>query len=256
MKRWIPVIVVLLASGCPEDREANNVIPGNNPVNNASNTPNNTTNNSSNNATNNATNNPTNNASNNAMGYGESIIAMDEDCEGIAGLNGDALIADTTDTLIVTMADVDADTDEHTNPRELTIGITWPNTPEATCYPEYFEDPATIQPRLAIWGVTITATTTDGEFSESFEGAAWLSTNNGTVGSPSVAGGAEIAEIAGSYMPGDEVLFPNPYVSLFTTLSGPLGARGNFAMSAAGSVKLSYGSFTGRQIVISWPYEP
>ena len=246
---WLCALV--LVAGCSsDDRDPDPpFVPDNNST--ANNTTNNTT--STNNGTT-TTNNGT--AGTNGADYGEQMIGLSEDCEGIAGLNGDALLAAMTDTLIVNMADIDPDTMMHVNPRELTITIDWPADPVAICYPEYVEDPATIPPRLGIFGLTIGLSTTDGELAESFEGAAWLSTNQGAVGSPSVAGSIGVADLQGSYTPGDEVLFAEPLLSVFTTLDGALGVRGNIAMSRGDNVALSYGSFTGRQIVIEWPYAP
>jgi hypothetical protein len=189
--------------------------------------------------------------------YGERTLAsLDETCEGVAGLTGQAILDQKADAVSTTLAYVTA-TGGFVDPTALDVTISWPASPVATCYPAYDGAQLPIAPRIAIAGLGMTFKTADGKFDESFDAKAWLPVLNGTLQVPNVLAVTQRANLAGSWQP-----FPEYAITGETTMGFVVRlqgastdfAGGNVFASAAPLAELNAGIFQGSFAMATWPH--
>ena len=184
--------------------------------------------------------------------FGERELAsLDEACEGVPGLTGQAILDKRTDAFTATLSYVTASGDR-VDPTELSVELTWPVTPVAVCYPQH----QTTAPRVAIDGVGMRFVTADGKFDETLSGKALLPVLNGTPQFAQVIAATKRKSLAGSWQP-----FPEYAVTADTTMGFASRLEGAATASAGGTVsasttsvaELEAGIFMGGFAMAIWP---
>jgi hypothetical protein len=106
--------------------------------------------------------------------FGQRVLpALDTECEGVAGLTGQSILAARSEHGEAQLSYVTA-AGGFVDPTGLTLELTWPAEPVATCYPPYAVNGNVIAPaRVAIQGLTLRLHTADGRFDETLPARAW-----------------------------------------------------------------------------------
>lgn len=78
---------------------------------------------------------------------GHDLASLDESCEGVAGVTGQALLAQKFEQLSAKLGYVTASGDK-VSPTDVSITLVGPASPVATCYPAYSDSTVTAEPRL------------------------------------------------------------------------------------------------------------
>ncbi len=189
--------------------------------------------------------------------FGGVVVPLADDCAGIAGLSGQALLDHRSDGYTTTLSYVTADA-QYVDPTALTVAVTWPASPEATCYPAWDEAPLyTATERVGIHGLTLNVTTADGHFTESLDATAWFISYNGTPGSAYVAGVTRFEGLHGDWVP-----FPEYGDGTGTTMDFVVVLPAPPAETIQGSVdmggipldRMEAGVFGSRFAVATWPH--
>jgi hypothetical protein len=182
--------------------------------------------------------------------------SLDELCEGVTNLTGQAILDQRADTLSTTLSYVTASGDR-VDPTPLTATMTWPANPVATCYPTYGEgDQILAGPRVAIEGLTLDFSTADGKFDEHLPAKAWLPTLNGTLQFPQLIAVTTRGALQGSWEPFPEYAVKSDTTMGFSTrLSGPTTDTGSGTVSATASppAELDAAVFRGAFAMAIWP---
>jgi hypothetical protein len=124
------------------------------------------------------------------------LATLDEACEGVSGLTGQAILDRRTDAFSATLSYVTA-SGQRVDPTALEVTLTWPASPVATCYPEY----KAAAPRVAIEGLSMAFSTADGKFAETLAAKAWLPMFNGAIQFPQVLAVTTRGNLHGSWQP-------------------------------------------------------
>jgi hypothetical protein len=188
-------------------------------------------------------------------GFGERELSnLDEACEGVTGLTGQAILDKKVDAFSSILAYVTA-TGDRVDPTNLDVQLTWPASPVATCYPEY----ETSGPRVAIEGLVMKFNTADGKFDESMAAKAWLPVVGGAVQFPQAQAVTTRGKLHGSWQPFPEyAVTAATTMGFFSRLEGPATANagGNVGASATSVAKLDAGIFQGGFAMAQWPAPP
>jgi hypothetical protein len=158
--------------------------------------------------------------------------SLDEACEGVSGLTGQAILDQQTDGFSATLSYVTA-TGGKVNPTPLTVAIEWPASPVATCYPTYSskgQPPA--EPRVAIEGLTLKFKTDDGQFDETLAAKAWYPVINGAPQFPQLMAVTTRGKLHGSWQP-----FPEYAVTSSTTMGFACRLTGATSAQSGGNVQ-------------------
>lgn len=189
--------------------------------------------------------------------FGQSVLpSLDESCEGVAGLTGQAILDQRADSFSATLSYVTASGGK-IDPTSLDVQITWPSTPVATCYPAHSAGGQTLAaPRVAIEGLSMTFKTADGKFDESLAAKAWLPVLNGAPQFAQVLAVTTRGKLAGSWQP-----FPEYAITDTTTMgfasrlagASTATAGGNVSATATSTAELDAGIFKGGFALAIWP---
>lgn len=180
------------------------------------------------------------------------LASLDEACEGVSGLTGQAILDQRSDGFSTTLAYVTASGDR-VDPSGLDVVVTWPAAPVATCYPQH----ETSEPRVAIEGLSVTFVTADGKFDEALPAKAWLPMFNGAPQFPQVIAATKRAALAGTWQPFPEYAVTGDTTMAFVTrLAGATtaSAGGNISASTVPLEELGAGIFSGGFAMAIWPH--
>ncbi|GMV13654.1 MAG: hypothetical protein AMXMBFR56_18780 [Polyangiaceae bacterium] len=185
---------------------------------------------------------------------GHDLGSLSESCEGIAGLTGDALLAQKTDQVAATLGYVTASGDK-VSPSALTLDLTWPAAPVATCFPAHNEAAVTAEPRVGIRGVGMRFVTADGKFDETLDATAWLTSTSGAPSFPLVVGVTTRSALKGSWEPFPDYGAAGSTLAFVNRLTGATSAQsgGNINMTAATLDELRAGVFRSGFAMALWP---
>lgn len=190
--------------------------------------------------------------------YGQKpLSSLDEACEGISGLTGQAILDQKTDSIAATLGYVMA-SGKTTSPTSLTWDLTWPAQPVAVCYPEHSSGAFVSEPRVAVEGLSMHFATADGKFDESISAKAWLTSQGGMAAITTVVGFASRGGLHGSWQPfpdydngGGMLWFVNRLYGASSSQAG-----GNVGLGAVTAADLGAGVFKGGNAVALWPVPP
>lgn len=190
--------------------------------------------------------------------FGDEPLALDAPCQGIAGLTGQAVLDRQTDGTTATLRYVTADA-QFVDPTELTLAITWPASPTASCYPAWDEAPLyAAAERVGIHGLTLDVTTADGHFDESLDATAWLVAYQGAPSQVYVAGVTRYEGLHGDWVPfpeyGDGTGTTMDFVAV---LPAPPSTQqqGSANMGGIPLDRMEAGVFGSRFAVATWPHD-
>ncbi len=203
------------------------------------------------------TSTPTNDTADTAppTDFGGAEIDGSTDCQGIEGLDGDALLALQTDGHSSILRYVTASA-EFIDPTPITVAITWPDNPSFTCFPAWDETPLYVaEPRIGIDGLAMSVTTDDGHFVESLDAQAWLFSVGGVAGQGAVFGTTAYADLEGDWVPvadyGDGTGATLDFqVGLYASPS----PNGTVGMGTIPLDRMRAGVFGSRFAVATWPH--
>ncbi len=189
--------------------------------------------------------------------FGQTTISLDENCRAVNGLNGQAILAQKADSASTMLAYVTAQ-GMRVDPTALTMTITWPAAPTATCYPA-FEDKGVVVagPRVAITGLSLKFMTADGKFNETLPATALLPTVNGALQFPQLIAVTSHGSLKGSWDPIPELRSGGTLI-FFTRLAGAgtSSAGGNVGYGDEDPDQLRAGIFKSRFAVALFPHTP
>jgi len=179
-------------------------------------------------------------------------IALDEDCAGIVGLTGQAILDKRTDGHVSTLAYVTAAA-EMVDPTEVTVVLTWPDSPVATCYPAWDETPLYLaEARVGIHGLQMSITTADGHYAETMDATAWYVPYQGTPASAYAVGTKTYAGLDGDWVPFPEYSSTGANMDFNVTLATYV--QGTVAMGNIPLDRMEAGVFGSRFAVATWPH--
>lgn len=194
-----------------------------------------------------------------ADAFGAYELELTDDCEGIVGLNGAALLALQAGSITTTLGYIDIETALQERPTALSISLEWPEDPQSWCYPAYSEEGyANAEPRVAIGGLVMQFETDDGGFAETMPAKAWFQ---------SIEGGAEFAmafamglqtldDVAGTWEPPPDVQPALANMQFSARLIGEAsdGGTGLVGLTATDLAHLSAFVSRGGFAMATWPY--
>lgn len=185
------------------------------------------------------------------------LASLTEGCEGIAAMTGQAVLDQKTDQIAATLGYVTASGGK-VSPTDLTIDLTWPPAPVATCYPPYEHGGVVTGPRLGVAGVGMRFVTSDGKFDETLASIAWLPSVNGAVGAPVVVGVTARSSLKGSWQPFPDYGAAGTTLAFVNRLSGAQSSQvgGNIGMSTGTIAELEAGVFASGFAMAIWPASP
>jgi len=188
---------------------------------------------------------------------GHALASLDEACEGIPGLTGQAVLDEAFGHVGATLAYVTAGA-QLVTPTALTIDLTWPSTPVAVCYPEYASDVALAGPRVGIEGLSMQFSTADGKFDEVLPARAWLTTQSGIPSVAMVVGASSRNALAGSWAPFSDYDNGGRTLTFVHRLLGALSgqANGNVGLSSTSLAEAGAGIFRSGNAMAVWPAPP
>lgn len=186
------------------------------------------------------------------------LASLDDLCQSIEGLTGNAILAKRTDSISGTLAYITPEGNA-ISPTGFAIDLTWPEAPVAVCYPPFVsDDPGAPQAesRVAIEGLTLTFTTEDGQFAERLSAKAWLTSFKGTIiETPTVVAVTRKSGLRGSWESSIELAVDDPTLSIFAQLFGDTAdtSNGHIGISLHDPALLEGGVFGSRLAVATWP---
>ena len=183
-------------------------------------------------------------------GFGAHTLgSLAEECEGVSGLSGQAILDQRADSFSSTLSYVTAQ-GQKVNPTDLSVQLAWPDAPAATCYPPYEAHSHQVAfARVAIQGLGLSFVTTDGKLTESLPAKAWL------LLLPSGAKSVQVMAVTTPYALTGRWQAPPEYQS-FDTLVFTVGLpsqSGVVAVSAQPSAEIDAGVLRGSLAVASFP---
>ncbi len=185
--------------------------------------------------------------------FGEVTLAsLDEDCQGVAGLKGQAILDARIDSVQETLSYIEPD-GSRVRPTAVTVSLTWPASPSAVCYPPY--SATGLNPsaeRVAIEGLQMRFATADGLFDEQVDAKAWLMINGGAIAPLQILAVTRLSGLSGTYEPDPAVFIPGDHTLAFSVI-GPTGAQGGVGISDELPENLEAAVFLGRFAVGLWP---
>lgn len=185
---------------------------------------------------------------------GTKLASLTEDCEGISGLSGQAILDQKVEQVITTLGYIGMNGTQ-VGSTDLTLDITWPAQAVATCYPAY-TDPVTTAltaPRVGIDGLGMHFVTSDGKFDETVGADAWLSSNSGTVGLATAVGRQSRSALSGSWTPFPDYDNGGTMLTFVNRLTAAGQANGNIGLSNANPAMLDGGVFPPGNAMALWP---
>ena len=134
------------------------------------------------------------------------LTSLDEDCEGVQGLNGAAILKHKLEASTHQLRYISVINDEvvYSEPVELTLSVSWPQQPTLMCYPAYQDERgrALAPARLAMLGLTLRVKTPDGRLDETMAARAQLSdAGNGSFLAIAIQGTLPKERLRGAYDP-------------------------------------------------------
>ena len=134
------------------------------------------------------------------------LTSLDEDCEGVQGLNGAAILKHKLEASTHQLRYISVINDEvvYSEPVELTLSVSWPQQPTLMCYPAYQDERgrALAPARLAMLGLTLRVKTPDGRFDEVVPARAWVRRqSNGAFAPVNIQATQAKGSLQGSYDP-------------------------------------------------------
>ena len=147
------------------------------------------------------------------------LASLSEDCEGVAGLNGQAILTAANAPYTAELGYITAG-GTRVDLTALDIDLTWPANPAATCYPEWTESTNPTPPRVAIEGVDMEFVTADGKFDESLDAKGWLYVLNNAVQTPIAIAVTTRGSLDGSWEPFPDYEPASKNMSFQTMLTG------------------------------------
>jgi hypothetical protein len=186
-----------------------------------------------------------------------SLASLDEPCQQVPGLTGQAVLDQRTDQVAATLAYVTAAAGMVT-PTALTIDLTWPGAPVAVCYPGYTATGVAVGPRVAIEGLSMRFSTADGKFDEVLPARAWLMTSSGVPGATLVVGVESRQTLHGSWRPFSDYDNGGSTLAFVSRLAGASSSQagGNVGMSATSLAEAGAGIFRSGNAMAIWPAPP
>lgn len=152
--------------------------------------------------------------------FGQYEIAIDADCEGIAGMSGMLALNAMNEHYDSELGYITANA-QRIDLTALTIDLALPAEPIAMCYPEFTSDlGAVVGPRVAVPGVEMTFVTADGKFDESLEAKLWTTTNAGFPQPPIALAITTRGQLDGSWEPFADYEPVHSSMSFYTALTG------------------------------------
>ena len=183
---------------------------------------------------------------------GHDLSSLTDPCEGIAGLTGQAILDQRVDTLDSTLAYITA-SGAPVDPTAVSLTISWPDAPVATCYPPFESQSHQVADRrVAVAGLTLGFSTADGKFGETLPAKAWLMVTNGAVGPAQIVAVTTRPELKGSWQ-------PFPEFGAFSTMMFamvPSSQSGVVAASPQSVEELLAGVIRGSLAVATFPQAP
>lgn len=185
------------------------------------------------------------------------LASLTESCEGVAAMTGQALLDQKSTQITATLAYVTA-AGGKVSPTDLSIDLTWPAVPVATCYPTYEHGGVVTGPRLGVAGVDMRFATADGKFDETLSATAWLPSVNGAAGLPVVVGVTHRSSLKGSWQPFPDYGAAGTTLTFVNRLSGAQSSQtgGNVGMSTGTVAELEAGVFASGFAMAIWPAPP
>jgi hypothetical protein len=163
--------------------------------------------------------------------FGQHALAsLDEACEGIPGLTGQAVLDQRVDFVSQYLYYVTASGDT-VSPTALRIELTWPAAPVAVCYPAYADEGVSTGPRVAIAGVAMRFTTTDGKFAEELAAKAWIFSSSGAASVTAVMAARSRDALTGTWVPFANYDNGGATLTFVKPISGVYSTRGNVGLS-------------------------
>jgi hypothetical protein len=188
---------------------------------------------------------------------GKPLSTLDEACEGVTGLTGQVILDQKTDAIAATLGYVTA-SGQPTSPSALTLDLTWPASPVATCYPKYQKTGLQAEARVAIEGISMHFTTADGQFDETLQAKAWIQSQGGVAGLTTVVAATSRSALHGTWKPfsdydngGGTLWFVNRLYGANSSQAGGNVGLGSTSLGAIGA-----GLFGGGNAVALWPTPP
>lgn len=191
-----------------------------------------------------------------ATDFGGTELGLDEDCGGIVGLTGQAVLDRQTAGYTSTLNYVTADA-QFVDPTALTVALTWPAAPIATCYPAWDETPLyAAEDRVGIHGLTLSLSTADGHFTETLDATAWLTVLSGTPVQTSVTGVRRYGALDGDWVPFAEYGDGTGATLDFQVVlaQNPSAIQGSVGMGTIPLDRMEAGVFGSRFAVATWPH--
>lgn len=185
------------------------------------------------------------------------LASLDEPCQAIPGLTGQAVLAQRTDQVTATLAYVTAAAGK-VSPTALTIDLTWPGAPIAVCYPAYTSTGVAVGPRVAIEGLSMRFSTADGKFDEVLPAKAWLMTSSGVPGATLAVGVGSRQSLHGSWRPFVDYDNGGSTLAFVSRLAGASSSQagGNVGLSATAPSEAGAGIFRSGNAMAIWPAPP
>jgi len=183
--------------------------------------------------------------------------SLDEACEGVLGLTGQAVLDQRSDQITSTLAYVTASGDR-VSPTALTIDLAWPAAPVAVCYPSHTSGALVTEPRVAIEGLSMRFATVDGKFDEELPAKAWLTSMSGTPTLSIVIGVTSRGALRGSWSPFGDYDNGGSTLTFVNRLAGASSAQagGNVGLGYTSIAEAGAGIFRGANAVAVWPQPP
>jgi len=188
---------------------------------------------------------------------GKKLASLADTCEGIAGLTGQAVLDQKAENVQAKLGYVTAQGTK-VSPTDLTLDLTWPASPVATCYPAHEEVGAATGPRVGIAGLEMRFVTADGKFDETLDATGWLTTQSGALGTAGVVGVTTRSALHGSWEPFPDYGQAGSTLSFVNRLTGATSAQagGNINMTAGTPDEIRAGIFRSGFAMAVWPTAP
>lgn len=179
-----------------------------------------------------------------ANGFGGyTLTSLDEPCEGVSGLTGNAVLAQKLENSSGTFEFLAIDAQGNAMPNgtsALTIGVAWPAVPVATCFPAFTNADTTVTPpRVGIFGLKLSFSTADGKFAENLDAiGAVFETVDGKLSSTQILAATLEEDLSGTYDP-NVTFVPGNYAGsgyLFAVAGTPMAAHGVVGLTGDGAL--------------------
>jgi hypothetical protein len=185
---------------------------------------------------------------------GVELASLTDDCEGISGLNGQAILDQKMEQVTTSLGYIGM-SGTQVGSTDLTLDITWPAQTVATCYAA-FTDPVTTavtEARVGIRGLGMHFVTSDGKFDETVGANAWLSSGGGTVGLATAVGSKSRTALTGTWVPFPDYDNGGTTLTFVNRLTAAGQSNGNIGLSNATPAALDGGVFAPGNAMALWP---